>query len=222
MNMLDRTFIHCPGIGPKGERKIWESGVKGWEDYAANSEMLTLSELSKSLLDPLVKESILRLASVDFEWFAEKLPPREHWRTYPHFIDRIVYLDIETNGYNGPDDVTIIGVYDGLTCDQFVAGRDLDGFLKYISDRALIVTFFGTGFDLPMLKRAFGIEFPQLHIDLCFLLKRLGLKGGLKSIEQQLGLNRSDETGGLSGWDAVRLWELWQAGNEDAGEVLLR
>ena len=53
-------------------------------------------------------------------------------------------------------------------------------------------------------------------------LKRLGLKGGLKSIEQQLGMDRSEETSGLSGWDAVRLWNLWQAGNEDAGEVLMR
>ncbi|MEP6754732.1 MAG: ribonuclease H-like domain-containing protein [Chthonomonadales bacterium] len=219
--MLDNTFIHCPGIGEKTERKIWESGVRTWQDVE-NGSPLPISELSHSLLLPIVQESIARLNAGDYKWFADKLPLREHWRTLQHFRDRIVYLDIETTGGTGPDDVTVIGVYDGLTCDQFVAGRDLHLFEKYMSDRALIVTFFGTGFDIPMLKRAFGMEFSQLHIDLCFVLKRLGYKGGLKSIEQQLGMDRSDETSGLGGWDAVRLWNLWQSGNEDALEILLR
>jgi uncharacterized protein YprB with RNaseH-like and TPR domain len=53
-------------------------------------------------------------------------------------------------------------------------------------------------------------------------LRRLGLSGGLKSIERQVGIQRSRETAGLSGWDAVRLWREWRRGSEEAREVLLR
>ena len=48
---------------------------------------------------------------------------------------------------------------------------------------------------------------------------RLG--GGLKRIEDRLGIDRTEETRGLSGWDAVRLWRMYQAGNERALELLL-
>jgi uncharacterized protein YprB with RNaseH-like and TPR domain len=65
------------------------------------------------------------------------------------------------------------------------------------------------------------MDFPQLHVDLCFALKRLGYSGGLKRIEEKLGIDRTEETRGLSGWDAVRLWRMYRAGNEKALEVLL-
>jgi uncharacterized protein YprB with RNaseH-like and TPR domain len=94
-------------------------------------------------------------------------------------------------------------------------------FLEDIEYAALLVTFFGTGFDLPFLRRAFGIQFPQIHIDLCFLLKRLGYSGGLKNVEKQLGIQREDDILGMDGMDAIRLWNEWQRGNQQSGDLLL-
>jgi uncharacterized protein len=218
--MLDSTYIHCPGIGAVTERKLWGSGARTWNEYLSASS-LSISSKHRAALDPLVLESVERLAARDFAWFARMLPQREHWRAVPFIGDRIAYLDIETRGGMEPSSLTVVGTFDGTEFRQFVRGRNLEEFPESLEGTEMLVTFFGTGFDLPFLRRAYGLEFPQLHVDLCFLLKRLGYRGGLKAIEDRLGIERSEETQGLSGWDAVRLWNLWRAGNAKALEVLL-
>ena len=87
----------------------------------------------------------------------------------------------------------------------------------------MFVTFFGSCFDLPFLRRRFpSLAFDQLHADLCWALRRLGLTGGLKQIETALHIPRSPETRGLDGWDAVRLWREWEAGSREALALLKR
>jgi uncharacterized protein YprB with RNaseH-like and TPR domain len=49
----------------------------------------------------------------------------------------------------------------------------------------------------------------HLHFDVCFLLKRLGFKGGLKSIEHQLGLSRGNLTG-IGGYHGVLMWRKYK------------
>jgi uncharacterized protein len=219
--MLDSTYIHCPGIGLKTERKIWETGARTWSHYLADPASWDIPSRIRSCLDPIVEVSQARLESRDHAWFARSIPQKEHWRSYPVFSDNIAYLDIETTGGMEAGDLTVVGLYEGAEFRQFVKGRDLHLFPQAIRDKAVIVTFFGSGFDLPFLRHALGLDFPQLHIDLCFMLKRLGLSGGLKKIEDRLGLDRTEETRGLSGWDAVRLWRMHQAGSERALETLL-
>jgi len=177
--MLESTFIHCPGIGPKTERALWKAGALHWLDYLSMSDSLRVTRRSQWLLSPLVEESVARLSAADYAWFARTLPPREHWRAYPVFRERTAFLDIETTGGRDGGLVTVIGVYDGTSLRQYIRGVDLNLFPVEIQRFSALVTFFGTGFDLPVLRRAFGMGFPQLHIDLCFLLKRLGYSGGL-------------------------------------------
>ncbi len=220
--MLESTYIHCPGIGPKTERRFWARGARTWMDFQVCRDSLCLSASQRLKVEPIVVESLARLAAEDYAWFAELLPPREHWRAYPAFRDRIAYLDIETTGGMEGDYVTLVGVYDGSSLHQFLRGRNLQDFPAFMQDRALIVTFFGSGFDLPFLRRTFGMQFPQLHVDLCFLLKRLGYSGGLKQVERDLGIARSTRTSGLDGWDAVRLWWEWKRREtREALELLL-
>jgi uncharacterized protein YprB with RNaseH-like and TPR domain len=60
----------------------------------------------------------------------------------------------------------------------------------------MLVTFNGLNFDVPMLYRNFPkLMLDQLHLDLCPTLRRVGLRGGLKRIEQQLGLLRDPRLG---------------------------
>ena len=119
--------------------------------------------------------------------------------------------------------VTVIGVYDGFDSRIYVKGRDLAAFETEIQNYDLLVTFFGTGFDVPFLRRRFPrLPLDQLHVDLCPALRRLGYTGGLKSIETQLGIHRTDDVEGMSGMDAVYLWSAWSRhGNQAALDRLL-
>src|SRR5512135_3684017 len=113
--MLDRTYIHCPGVGPRTERRLWEAGATSWQEFVAMRDRLRLSQRQRSTLDPLVAESLARLAAGDYAWFARTLPQREHWRAWPVFRDRAAFLDIETTGQYDGDYVTVVGLYDGET-----------------------------------------------------------------------------------------------------------
>ena len=44
----------------------------------------------------------------------------------------------------------------------------------------------GQCFDLPMLRVSFGLALDQAHIDLRYVLSRLGFKGGLKDARLRL------------------------------------
>ncbi len=210
--MLTATFQHVPGIGLLGERRLWDAGILSWEDaLLASPGDLPVTQTVRNALIPILEASIEALDRGDGAYFAAVLPQREHWRAAPEFMERIGFLDIETNGGMSANDITIIGVYDGYESRIFVKERDLEDFEEEDRRCALWVTFFGTGFDLPFLRRRFPhLPLRQLHIDLCGSMKRLGYRGGLKKIEQQIGITRTPEVDGLSGSDAVRLWRHYR------------
>lgn len=210
---LRSSFVHLHGVGPASERRLWERGLRTWEDLLAVEE----GERADAL-----RESITRFGSNDWNWFERALPASEKWRAFADLGDRALYVDIETDGGTDEDCITVIGCFDGVTAHTFVRGRDLDRAKDLIEDHPLVVTFNGAQFDMPLIRRRFTYNlFNHVHIDLRFPLRRLGLRGGLKSIERQLGLARSAETEGLGGWDAVRLWREWEQGREASLEILL-
>jgi uncharacterized protein len=228
--MLTRTFVHLPGVGYATEAKWWRAGVADWAAFLESAyahpgaEARRLAGAARlTAMAERVSESQERLSAGDHRYFARELAGRDHWRAFPEFGERAAYLDIETTGGTEGEDITVIGLYDGRTMRAWIKGRDLDAFPEAVGEYAVLVTFFGTGFDLPMLRRRFpDLPFDQLHVDLCHALKRLGYRGGLKKIEGEVGLLRSPETRGLSGWDAVRLWREYRFGSAEALDLLLR
>jgi uncharacterized protein YprB with RNaseH-like and TPR domain len=218
--MLTRTFVHLPGIGYTTEARWWREGIADWSAFLAHVERPEAARLASHA--PRIDESRERLAAGDHRYFAETLARRDHWRAVPEFAGRVAFLDIETTGGTEGEDITVIGLADGQTMRAFVKGRDLEEFPGALAPYGMLVTFFGTGFDVPMLKRRFPkLPFDQLHVDLCHALKRLGYRGGLKKVEEELGLVRAPETRGLSGWDAVRLWREHRFGSREALDLLL-
>jgi uncharacterized protein YprB with RNaseH-like and TPR domain len=219
--MLKRTFIHLPGVGPRREGHFWRQGLNAWEDFLAARRIWGLSPERLGWLQQELAGSLEHLD--DAAYFAARLQAGEHWRLFSHFRPRVAYLDIETTGAVWPGLlVTVVGLYDGRQMRQFVQGYNLQEFPRLLEDFDLLVTFNGTQFDLPVLRAYFPeLRLPPAHVDLRFLLARLGFKGGLKKIEPHFGIRRPDEVNGMDGYMAVLLWERYQRGDRSALEVLL-
>lgn len=164
----------------------------------------------------------MRLEQHDARYFSGCLSSSQHWRLFPEFRHSVAYLDIETTGTGGLDDViTTIAMYDGASVMWFVRGDNLDKFRSAVSDFKLLVTYNGRCFDIPFLRKSLHMRLDQAHIDLRFVLAKLGFRGGLKGCEKQLGIGR-DELDGLDGYAAVLLWHEFQVHrNWNALETLL-
>jgi len=219
--MLEQTFIHIPGIGPKTEQTLWRRGVHRWQDFLDRQEPV-FSQAKDRLIGSELETSLAHRDDIGF--FNDRLPAGEKWRLFDRFKHRAVYLDIETSGYDQwNNDITVIGLYDGTKVQTFVNGKNLDAFEVAVANYDLVITFNGACFDLPFIRRSFpGISLPKGHIDLRFVMKRLGHEGGLKKIERDLGIARSDEIEGVDGFEAVRLWRKYRRGDEKALETLIK
>jgi uncharacterized protein YprB with RNaseH-like and TPR domain len=220
--VIYRTFVHLPGVGPKTERRLWRAGVLTWSDFLQRGAAGVMAPDREAEARAALREDLER--AHDPAWLAGRFPPAEHWRLFRHFQDKAVYLDIETTGgAGGIDDITVIGVYDGQRVQTFIDGRDLDLFEDSLVDRAVIVTFNGARFDLPVVRRRFRhVRFPPIHLDLLHLLRRCGVRGSLKRIEEKMGLARPEAVRGLDGWDAVRLWQRHLDGEAGALDLLIQ
>lgn len=170
-----------------------------------------LSASRKENYDWMLQEAKDRLREQNAEFFAGKVPFSDQWRLYDEFKDEAVYLDIETNGYYSG--ITVIGLSDGIDAKTFVRGFNLDRSLvmKELEKYKMVVTFNGASFDLPVIERFFNIRPRIPHVDLRFVCQKAGITGGLKSIEKQFNIKRRAEVEGVSGEDAVYLWEMWKS-----------
>ena len=220
--MIKHTFIHLPGIGLRTEAQFWRQGLATWEDFLRIERVNGLRPERLTWLQGLLEESLTHLHRPDY--FASRLPAGELWRLFHHFRARTAYLDIETTGAGWPDQaVTVVGLYDGRVMRQFVLGQNLLDFPEALAGINILVTFNGSQFDLPVLKASFpDLVFPPLHLDLRFIMARLGYRGGLKRIEPVFGIRRAPAVAGLNGFDAVLLWARYQRGDRTAGKLLLQ
>lgn len=216
--MLRKTFLHVPGIGPKREQDLHKSGYCTWDDFISAPEQSGLPRSLVQLTVRWLEESIFHLGEGDSAFFQSCLPARERWRIWGDFSRKAVFLDIETTGLGPPlDYVTVVGLHDEDGTRSLVRGENLFMLPDMLAGYRLIVTFNGSQFDLPFLRAHMGNIFEHCaHIDLRFVLRRLGFRGGLKSIERQLGLGRPEEVADIDGFEAVRLWHRYLRGDEES------
>jgi len=215
--ILDRSFIHINGIGEKRERALWRHGATDWQTALA-AELSWMGKRCEEVKSEAAR-SIEKLKARDCKYFADKLPPKERWRLWPDFKEDCCYLDIETDPYRP----TLVGVYLNGSYRVFMRGRDLEEAPVFLSGVKFFATYFGTGFDVPVLRRYFGPGLLEnaAHLDVMHVLHGMGIRGGLKASETALGLSRPAEVQGLSGEDAVRLWCEYQQGQEASLERLI-
>lgn len=220
--MLRQTFVHIDGVGYRTEEKLWKAGVTSWDDFLERTNAVRISHGLAQRIEAELDRSEDALRRLRYQYFAERLIPREHWRAWSDFRKDAAFLDIETTGLSlGRNAVTVVGLYDGQRKRSFIQGTNLEELPDALSRVKMIVTFNGQRFDVPFLRRAFPrMKLDQIHLDLVHPLHRLGFYGGLKRIENRFGIERSPETAGLSGLDAVRLWEAYGQGDDDALDLL--
>jgi len=126
------------------------------------------------------------------------------------------YLDIETTGLSCLyADITVIGIYLVNGSDSRLVqlvGKEVtvDNLLKAVGGVQTIYTYNGSRFDLPFIHGSLGINLTDIfyHHDLMYDCWRCNLKGGFKAVEIQLGIPRQLQ--GITGWDAVLLWQRYQ------------
>lgn len=225
--MIRNSFCTLDGIGEKLERRLWEQGVLTWEDFRNSDRLLGLSQEKKSIFDERLIIDAMELGAGNAEYFNMRIKRREHWRLFDFFKDQAVCLDIETNGLplGSGGYATVVGLYDGYDYKCFIKGENLNAanlnreFEKY----KCIVTFYGAAFDIPFLLRTFdGLKLNVPHYDLCFASRRLMMKGGLKKLEVDLGIERDESVQGLGGYEAVKLWESARRGSHEAMDILVK
>ncbi len=221
--MIRNTFCHIKGITEDTERLIWKNNINSWQDFIDNAENINF--LSKTQISNILKElenSKNFLDDKDINYFKNKLNSKLHYRLAN--FGNICFLDIETTGLSRYcDEITLIGIYNGKESKIFINGIDIENAISEIDKYDIIVTFNGKTFDIPFIEYKFGCKFDnKIHLDLRFLLKELGYYGGLKKIEQDLGVKRSQEVVGVDGFEAVRLWKRYLKGDETALAKLLK
>lgn len=221
--MLESTFVHIAGLGYETEKSLWNQGCTTWQQLVDGLDTFSIGQVESSVVKRTLAKSYKSLEKRDGSFFRRGLGLKDAWRAYPEFKDSCLYVDIETDGGTSGGSITTIGTFDGVEFRCFVKGQDLHEFPELAQHYGMIVSFYGANFDLPMIEKRFpDLKFNQIHLDLCPTLRQLGITGGLKRIEKQLGISRGEDTDGLGGMDAIRLWRRYiTLGDDQALETLI-
>ncbi|MBI2112874.1 ribonuclease H-like domain-containing protein [Candidatus Woesearchaeota archaeon] len=209
--MIRHSFIFLEKISRKKEENIWKQGIYDWDHFLKkrSNEINGISSEKKHYYDRKIKEAQQALLNNDSSYFIKKLPSVEMWRLYDYFREESGFLDIEVNSSGK---IILVGISDYYHSNFFVQGVNLEKnlieqeLLKY----KLIITFNGSSFDLPKLKKELGIEIIVPHLDLKPLCLNLGLHGGLKEVEKILNLKRPEHLNG----NPVELWKAFHASGD--------
>lgn len=216
--MITNSFMFLEKITAARERKLWRQGILNWDDFLKAKRIKGISAAAKIYYDRKIIEARRQLHEGNSSHFAEKMPQTEHWRLYEFFKEEAVYLDIETDGLSDNNDVTVVGIFDGYDTKTMIRRVNLDWQLlrKELQKYKIVVTFNGSVFDLPFMKKRYGEVIPRLpHYDLRFSCSRIGLKGGLKAIEKKLNIRRSQIIEKICGGDAAQLYRMWRGSGDD-------
>ncbi len=219
--MLLSTFRHIRGIGKKTESYLWEKGITNWDKYL-NLNGKQLSLFNDDFLNP-IELSIQAYKDGNTGFFARDLPRAEYYRIAVTYPKETIFLDIETTGLSlYYDQITLVGWSIGRRYGVHVKDQDPSGLFEALKSAKAIVTFNGTLFDLKFLRKTFpDISIPPIHVDLRYFAKRVGLSGGQKAIEPQVGFKRPRLVKGMEGESAPILWYKYRRGDKRALKELV-
>ena len=207
-NVLEGTFAHIEGMSLGAERQLWTQG------FVTHDRFLQLASppmRAKWYCQVVKTQAAVRSGGI--QQMAALLPKQEQWRLFGH--GSTCYLDIETTGLSKTcDRITCAVLHSAARTKVFVNGINLEKLPDAINEFDTVVTYNGKCFDVPFVEHFFQVRIRCIHLDLRYILGSLGLRGGLKSIETQLGLQERKGTEGVDGAMAVALWRQYEAGGD--------
>ena len=211
-------------MGRRTERELWDVGITSWNEFTGFFRRpAPIGAALKRRLETYIPLSIEAVHRRDASFFGRLSLLGESWRLFPEFANECIYLDIETTGLSSVfDTVTIVGVFDGRRYEAYVDGQNLQDLPERLKNYSVIITFNGAGFDLRFLKLQFpNIQLPPIHIDLRWITRRLGYRGGLKEIEKSFGVSREESVQSVDGYEATLLWARYLRGDRTALRELI-
>jgi hypothetical protein len=138
------------------------------------------------------------------------IPPIVHTKEHPPGLQRPAmpegFLDAEA-AFDGR--LSIVGIYrTDMGTIQLVGdvGITYENLRRYTAGLACLYTYSGRQYDLVQLERQCSFTFEH-HVDLLDECLKIGLRGGLKQVEVQLGIER--RTAATRGQDAPLLWRAY-------------
>ncbi|MFW6045934.1 MAG: ribonuclease H-like domain-containing protein, partial [Natronomonas sp.] len=205
------------GVGQTTEERLWTSGARTWDEFDPD----LVGPTTAGRIEAFIETARPRLERGDSGFFHQALPSDERWRLYEDFRSVACFFDIETTGLSSDyHDVTTVSFHRGGETTTLVSGDDLTRQnVREALDAPLLVSFNGARFDVPFLEDAFDMNIDRPHLDLMYPCRRVGLTGGLKAIEPDVGIERDRPD--ISGRDAVRLWREYERGRDGALETLI-
>ena len=217
--MIQNSFIFLERIQHNLENNIWKQGILDWDSFLNADNIKGISKPRKLYYDRKIKEARKELFNLNSSYFKNILPSTEYYRLYDFFKEETVFLDIETTGLSPEyNSITLIGLFDGIETKTMIQGINLDisALRKELEKYKLIVTFNGASFDIPFIEKQFPGLLPNIpNLDLRTTANKIGLTGGLKKIEKQLGIRRRKLVEDFSGGDALTLWKMYRATGND-------
>jgi hypothetical protein len=212
--MIRNSFIFLPLVSYKKEQNIWDQGIKNWDDFLKTENIKGISRKTKSSYDRIIRKAQQALRDNDSSFFIGKLPLIQNWRLYDFFKEEAVFLDIETSSSTSKNSyLTVIGLYDGFDTKIMIKNLNfnLKELKKELENYKLIITFNVSSFDIPYLNKKYPRLIPKIpHVDIRHICAKLGLKGGLKLIEQELGIKRQNKiVERMYGGDPLKLYRMF-------------
>lgn len=224
-SMIENSFIILPRISYATEMKLWRMGITTWEDFINSSKVSGFSKIRKEKCDKILSLAFRFIDAGNSSYFKAMLPSSEQWRIYSRFRDRATYLDIEIDGEGPSKKITLIGIHRNGQTHSLIRGINLTRNIvrEILKDSTILVTFNGSSCDIPLLEKEFPFIASRIpHFDLHYACRRIGITGGLKKVEQAVGIKRERNLEYLTSEHASYLWKLWEKkGNKNALKLLV-
>lgn len=137
-----------------------------------------------------------------------------------------IYLDIETRSFGRAlHYISVVGFYHEQTGLRQMLWPDIDAetLAEALPPAEAIYTYNGNGFDLKVIEQKLGLKLTESYKsrDLMHDCRRQNLRGGLKKVELQLGIVRTQPP--LNNYEIQHCWTRWKHHqDEEALAVLLK
>jgi len=147
--VIQNSFIFLERVKRGIEQNLWNQGIDSWESFLNANKIIGLNPSRKKYYERKIIEARKALFNFDSAYFKNILPQSEFYRLYDFFKEDCVFLDIETTGLDpNNNDITLIGLFDGLNTKTMIKGINLDinKLKKELKKYKLLVTFNGSSF----------------------------------------------------------------------------